>query len=175
MQIWPSLFLNLARVYKTNMPSSFTPLPAKTCQVSPAQRWIRGEVGLACQWFDPLLWISKIWGFSMTPHLWGCKSCHYGSTLTANLRLFQCTCGNFPLLSPSSSWRNHPLTFHTATQIIGWGIHGWSAHTSSISLTYLFFFPFKAPWQVQILEYLLYEGRLQELLLFGLKIEKGSH
>lgn len=31
-----------------------------TCQVSPAQRWICAVVGLASQWFDPFLWISKI-------------------------------------------------------------------------------------------------------------------
>lgn len=52
-------------------------------------------MGLASQWFDPLLWIWKIWGFSMTPHLWGCKSRRCGSMLTANLRLFQCSCCRF--------------------------------------------------------------------------------
>lgn len=101
----------------------------------------------------------------------GCKSCHCGSPLTANLRLFQCSCGRFSsaisLFQLKKAPLNTPHSNSTYRVRDPWLV--------SPDILHPFFHPFKAPRQVQGLEYLFYEGRLQELVLFSLKTEKRSH
>lgn len=83
---------------------------------------------------------------------------------------------DFPLLSLSSSWINQPLKIPYSNSNYRmrdpWLVSPDILHRPDL---HAFFPPFNAPGQVQGLEYLFYEGRLQELVLFSLKPEKGSH